>query len=499
MHLKKVLLIFSIALILCLGFEFKVYGAETEEPVITNEIMDNEDTGDDISAALVVMPGESYTQKIDFPGDIDFFKIEIDKHAVILVFTQGDTDTFGELLSENGSTLIFDDDSGEGKNFTFQYEVNPGTYYISVKDYYEDRTGDYILSAKIIELKEDEYGDEMDSATPLELPVHTMGNFLAPGDVDYVKINMENSRFLTASTSGGTDTYGVLLDEQGNTLAEDDDSGNGKNFVFAKILKPGTYYIRITDFYPEKCGFYDLDITFIQVTDDYGSDMGEAEEIILGEPISGNIEYGGDIDFFKFSIDEPGILETFSSGETDTYGSIYSADGEAIAEDDDDGEGKNFSTAVKADPGTYYISVRDYYEELTGDYSFIVNYKPIEENKLGSSFEYAIPIVDGGVIEGGIQVPGDVIYYKFEVTESSSITIGTVWNTDTFGSLYDENGNLIIQDDDSGEDKNFVITWNLDPGTYYIAVRDYYSDLTGPYTISLDLDLEGGIIIEPLP
>lgn len=494
MNLRKVLFIFSIALILFLGFNCKVYGIEAPgtEPI-------NPETGNDIGSAMILtMPNNDLPLKIDAPGDIDFFKMYIDKHSILMVYTLGSIDTFGELLDENGSLIISDDDSGVEKNFTFQYEVNPGTYYISVRDYYEDKTGDYLLSTSIIELGEDEYGNDMESATPLELPVHAQGNFLTPGDVDYVKINMESSGFLTASTSGDTDTYGVLLDEQGNTLAEDDDSGSGKNFVFGKILESGTYYIRITDFYPEKCGFYDLDITFFQVDDDYGSDIGEAEEItLLGKSISGSIEYGGDIDFFKFSIDEACLIEAFSSGGTDTYGTIYNANGEAIAEDDDNGEGKNFSMAVQADPGTYYISVRDYYEELTGDYSFVVNLSPIQEDDYGSSFEDAIPIGEGVKMDGRIQVPGDVIYYKFEVTESSLAVIRTEWSTDTFGSLYDENRNLIAQDDDSGGGKNFVIKWDLDPGTYYIEVKDYYSNLIGSYTISFDLYLEGEVIVGP--
>lgn len=486
MNFKKAILIFGFAVILCLCFKYYGYCTEIGDTETSNEV-DIQETGNDITSASTITPNNIYSLKIDAPGDKDFFKINIDKHMLLEVYTWGSTDTYGELLNEDGSNIILNDDSGSEKNFAFQLEVNPGTYYISVRDYYEDRTGDYLLFVYTAEVREDEYGNDMEHATPVEVPLSSYRNMLTPGDIDYIKINMVNCGWVSVYTSGVTDTYGVLQDEQGNILEEDDDSSAGKNFTFERVLVPGIYYIRITDFYPEKGGIYDLNISITQIDDDYGNFMENAAEININESISGKIDYGRDIDFFKFNIDAPMLIEAFSSGITDTYGTIYNSDGQAIIENDDDGEMKNFDMTVQVDPGIYYISVRNYYDFLAGDYSVTVNQKLIQEDDYGNTIEDAAPIEVESVTAAGIQTFGDVDYFKFTVDKDYKVVIMTTGNTDTFGSLYNENGILIEQEDDTGIDKNFYISRDLTPGVYYIEVRDYYPYKIGDYSLELYL------------
>lgn len=64
--------------------------------------------------------------------------------------------------------------------------------------------------------------------------------------------------------------------------------------------------------------------------------------------------------------------------------------------------------------------------------------------------------------------------YKVIPTESDTYIFTTMGSVDTIGTLYDENRNVIVSDDDSNIDYNFKISHSLEAGkTYYIKVAAY--------------------------
>ena len=104
------------------------------------------------------------------------------------------------------------------------------------------------------------------------------------------------------------------------------------------------------------------------------------------------------------------------------------------------------------------------------------------EDDHSNSMEHATPIDINSSTEGAIDYRGDVDWFKFELHESSIVEIYTTGNTDTLGYLVNSQGDIILEDDDSGGNSNFKITKKLDIGTYYIKVREY-SSATGDYIL----------------
>ena len=113
------------------------------------------------------------------------------------------------------------------------------------------------------------------------------------------------------------------------------------------------------------------------ISDDHGPG---ATAVELNRPVSGNIETGGDFDYFRFVINRTGTITAFTTGDTDTVGtllvdvfyeSVNFSFPTIIAENDDGGSGKNFSITRTLDPGTYDISVGAH---RTGPYTFRVNF-----------------------------------------------------------------------------------------------------------------------------
>ena len=92
-----------------------------------------------------------------------------------------------------------------------------------------------------------------------------------------------------------------------------------------------------------------------------------------------------------------------------------------------------------------------------------------------SSFETAIPIIEGLNLSGYIFDSSNPVYYEFQVTSSELVTIESsynYYNTDVKGTLYTSGGGMILSyDEDSGYADNFLIEKILVPGYYIIAVE----------------------------
>ena len=75
----------------------------------------------------------------------------------------------------------------------------------------------------------------------------------------------------------------------------------------------------------------------------------------------------------------------------------------------------------------------------------------------------------------------DVDWVRLVITQTGfyqieSISVET-WAVDTYLELYDSNGNIIAEHDDSAGQFNAHIIERLFPGTYYIRVRCYNSNI----------------------
>lgn len=86
-----------------------------------------------------------------------------------------------------------------------------------------------------------------------------------------------------------------------------------------------------------------------------------------------------------------------------------------------------------------------------------------------------------GVVTPGVPQPvtirdGQKLWYKFTAEGSYSCTIYSTGNIDTYAIFYDYDGSRMVKDDDSGDNRNFRITYNVTSGTtYYVEVYPYNS------------------------
>ena len=105
----------------------------------------------------------------------------------------------------------------------------------------------------------------------------------------------------------------------------------------------------------------------------------------------------------------------------------------------------------------------------------------------GDSPATAIPLAVGEFIEGELSA-GDSDYFRVTVSSAGTLVASTSGSTDTYGSIEDSSGNVLNENDDGGEGRNFLVSAAVEPGTYYIRVRGYDDSSTGAYTLTLQME-----------
>lgn len=81
-------------------------------------------------------------------------------------------------------------------------------------------------------------------------------------------------------------------------------------------------------------------------------------------------------------------------------------------------------------------------------------------------------------------------FYKIQAPSTGLLTLFTLGGLNTFGQLYDKDCMPIngAYDYDGGPDYNFLISWNVAKGPYYLEVRGANSSTQGAYKLQVDGD-----------
>ncbi len=103
--------------------------------------------------------------------------------------------------------------------------------------------------------------------------------------------------------------------------------------------------------------------------DDHGDTPSSATGLAVGSSRSGQLEPGGDVDYFRVEVTASGELTVHTTGSLDTKGQLEDSAGAVLARDDDGGDGHNFRIAHTVSAGTYYLKVEGYNASTTGRYT----------------------------------------------------------------------------------------------------------------------------------
>jgi len=220
-------------------------------------------------------------------------------------------------------------------------------------------------------LPRDAYEPNDSRETATLIPVLANGaqieaNFHNDSDIDWYRFSLTGpERDVRIATSGDQDTLMELFSANGQSLLEDDDSGENYNARIQTKLGAGTYFVKIYDF-DNASGPYTLTISFVEAPrpDEYEPDnsISQAKTIAVNAtPQQRTFHDAADEDWVRLVITRAGqyrIAATAQPGTNlDTYLELYNAQESLIASDDDGGDNLNSKLELQLQPGTYFIKI----------------------------------------------------------------------------------------------------------------------------------------------
>ena len=415
-------------------------------------------------------------------GDTDYFSFTPESAGIFRVYTVGATDTVGELR-DNDETVVGENDDGRlspgHRGFLIEKSLSAGTHYVSVTGW-EDETGPYRM---VVEEVTDP-GNTTDGAAELALGAAEVGAVGPGGDRDLFKLELDGETEVVLYSSGPTDTKAELLDSNGDSLipkVEDDDSGEGFNFLIHATLEPGTYYIRVEGFGAKTTGSY---VLFAEPVAPVTAFPG-----IAGEHALGRIRTGHDQGFHKFTLSSRTAAWIYTTGLPDTYGTLYDSEFNEIASNDNIGLfglGIQFSIRQTLNAGTYYVRVSSH-GTSTGFYALHVH--AVDEP--GSSRESANNLGLGVPQPGTIDSRNDEDYFRFEFNEDTHnygsetyflLDVISAGGASVEGEIQGSDGRR-IEVNVFSYSGGFILAENFGSGTYYLKVTAPSGPT--PYTVIL--------------
>ena len=234
-------------------------------------------------------------------------------------------------------------------------------------------------------------------------------------------------------------------------------------------------------------------------TDDHPNAIGsDNANVVIGTALGGNLETGGDSDFFSLSVaagetytidlrGAPSSLGTLS----DPLLNLFDASGARVQSDDDSGAGfESQITYVAPSAGIVYLEARAFSTSLTGTYQLDVAQAADDHpDVIGSN----TAVVPGDSVTGNLETGGDKDIFVVSGTAGSTYSIdlrgapsslGTL--TDPILTILDSNSSQIAQNDDGGTGFESSLTYRPSvAGDFFIEAGAFSSGLTGTYQLDV--------------
>ena len=214
-----------------------------------------------------------------------------------------------------------------------------------------------------------------------------------------------------------------------------------------------------------------------------------ATAIVNELPVRGVLDSSRDYDWFQFSVSDEREYFILTTGDTDTYGTLYRGSS-LIASNDDSylsSGPQNFKLDGKLTAGTYYIEVTGV-GDATGDYTLYLQ-TAADTTGVSDATPIELDSVTAAVLhDTGATLPiepGDTDYFKLELTTATTITArASGFVADTVGTIFNADGMVVASNDDAYLEPSrtqFAVRATLDAGTYYLRVEPFFGDKFGLY------------------
>ena len=365
------------------------------------EIPDDYAAGTETTGTVTV--GDSTTGDIEFSGDQDWFAVNLEAGKAYQIDLRGSPTGDGTLSDPylrgvhdaNGALIAgtTSDDRVADKNSQLFFTADDtGTYYVAAGAY-ADHLGTYTVSVREAT---DDYAAGTETTGTVTVGGSKKGSTELPDDRDWFAVTLEANKTYRIDLEGWWTWEGTLFDPylhgvhdaEGTLIAGTTNDNGGKGANSRLLFTPdddGTYYVAAgasanAGALSNQLGTYKLSVE--EITDDYAAGTETTGTVPVGGSATGNIETGGDQDWFAVTLDAGKTYQIDLEGSRTGAGTlpdpylhgVHDAGGALIAgtTNDDGGTGFNSQLLFTADAaGTYYVAAGTYAEDL-GTYTLSV-------------------------------------------------------------------------------------------------------------------------------
>ena len=188
----------------------------------------------------------------------------------------------------------------------------------------------------------DDHGNDTDDATVAAVGADVEGAIDYLGDTDYFRFTAEEGQLYQIDVDLGSlpDSVLVLLGPDGWELAYNDDYGDSwASRVVWLARESGDYYLVVEANGSADVGSYTLTVSHSTIVDDHGNDIDDATVAAVGADVQGTLDYDGDIDYFRFTLEEGQLyqLDVALGTLDDSIVDLYDVDGSFLDNNDDHG------------------------------------------------------------------------------------------------------------------------------------------------------------------
>jgi len=424
--------------------------------------------------------------------------------------------------------LAMNDDGGGGLNSRIDLRLESGQTVFVRSHAFGDSTGAYVFSVhQAAPVADDDFGATLTSAHPLALNsgqrTRQLGQIETPFDTDFFAITVPADGMLavgqTAAPGGSLDSWLKLLDDQGNLIVENDDSGNSRDSRILVPVTAGQQLYLAAGAYADTTGHYAVWTELLPpAVDDVGDSSDTAHNLVIDgsgrASFTGQLEHQGDRDVFMVEVNTSGLMIADQRAEDveslDPLLRAYNTDGEQVAWDDDNGEGLNSRMCLAVQAGDIvFIQAGSYEDAGSGTYHFDVwidARRNIADDFGGTVDAIAddIPTLmsatgEGVTISAAIELPHDKDLFAIDIDPAApsdaAITIeqrGT-WSAGSGNILdptlrvYNQNMQELAYNDDSGFSLDSRLTLLVAGSARLYVEAGAYGASTGSYDLILNM------------
>lgn len=408
----------------------------------------------------------------------------------LTVTTDGSIDAaVGRLCRGSKSIATYEPD--QPAHLMITEPVSTGDYFLAVRGA-GNRTGDYSVTV------------EFSGVLPQDENIDDTGSLTRNNQRDSYPITIDGSGLLTVATRGRRNTKGVLYEEgTEQKIAEDEDSGSGGNFqIVTPIMGALTdYVVYVEGQTGTERGDYTVVVDFKNAAPVSPANNGD------GAIDFADLEERGDADHFFITPDRNAFMtvETHkypntAPRETNTKGTLFGPN-KQLAADSDTGDGTNFRITVAVERDKHYVvKVEGESVGTLGEYRLEVSYQDVmgEVMEVPSQSQQDIQDIEMTLTAPTGNEPVQVDRYVLNVLEPGTLQVSTTGTTDTFGTLIGPGGRQLAEDDDSGADKNFLMTRRVTTGLHGVTVQGAQRADAGQYKLVVNF-IENSDITPPPP